>query len=63
MKVARTWIGGGRTDHTSTTDHGNSWATANTTKILPYLGIDLRHCQQFSPKYTDSHGLTLPIAL
>ena len=53
--------GGRRTDHSCTTDHGNSWATANTTKILPYMGIDMGHFQLSSPEYTDSHGPALPV--
>ena len=44
-----------------TTDQGNSWATANTTKISPYMGIDMGHYQLYSPEYTDSHGPSLPI--
>ena len=43
------------------TDHGNSWAMANTTKILPNMCIDIGHYQLSSPEYTDSHGPALPI--
>ena len=65
-KVARTWRhtsqgGRGRTSYSCTTYHGNSWATANTTKILPYMGMDMGHYQLYSPEYTDSHGSALLI--
>ena len=53
--------GRGRTDHNFNTYHVNSWAKANTTKILPYMGIDMGQYQLSSPEYTDSHGPALPI--